>query len=332
MRGKVLTISIAAYNVESYLQKTIDSLLVDTETLDKMEVLIEDDGSKDRTPLIGAEYAKRYPQSIKLISKQNGGYGSTINTSVELAQGQYFKQLDGDDWYRTENLAEFIRYLESCTADVVVSPFFEVREPDMIETLVDHHRMISTSSSKIEGCNFDEDLLMHEMAIRTDLLRNNNIKISEHCFYTDNEYTFLSLLHSKTISRFEKPVYCYRLGREGQSVSLTGIRKHHQDTVVVAKKAFENYTRYGLNSEGGMKKILQTRILKIADNVYGTYSLLEDVSLARKELKAFDGEVKKKYKEVYALTNKIKKIWFLRMMRFNMPAMKYIGKIRITQF
>lgn len=332
MNGKVLTISIAAYNVENYLRKTIDSLLINNEAIAKMEILIEDDGSKDSTALIGAEYENRYPQSIKLVSKKNGGYGSTINTSVKLAQGKYFKQLDGDDWYKTENLADFISYLERCTADVVLSPFFEVHESDMTETLVDNHKIIPEISGKIESYDFEEDIVMHEMTIRTDLLRDNNIKISEHCFYTDNEYTFLPLLHAKTIARFEKPIYCYRLGREGQSVSLMGVRKHYQDTLVVAKKMIENYTKYGLKSERGMKMILETRITKIADIVYGTYAVLEDKNFAQKELRIFDSEMKNKYREVYALTNRTKKIRFMRILRFSMPVIKYVEKVRMRQF
>lgn len=332
MDGKVLTISIAAYNVASYLRKTLDSILVDDETLSKIEVLIEDDGSKDSTALIGTEYEKKYPQSIKLISKKNGGYGSTINESIKIAEGRYFKQLDGDDWYKTENLSEFVRYLEGCKADVVLSPFFEVREPNMTETLVDTHTRITAENSSIESCNFDEDVMMHEMTIRTGLLRDNNIKISEHCFYTDNEYTFLPLLHAKTISRFDKPVYCYRLGREGQSVSLEGVRKHYKDTLVVAEKLYKNYTAYGLDSSGEKKNILITRILKISDIVYGTYALLEDKQLAQKELRLFDRDVKHKYREVYELTANIKKIRFLRIMNFCKPAIKYVGKVRLRQF
>ena len=332
MNKKVLTISIAAYNVENYLRKTIDSLLIGDETLRKIEILIEDDGSKDNTGIIGAEYEKRYPHSIKLVSKENGGYGSTINASIEIAHGKYFKQLDGDDWYKTENLVNFVEYLESCEADVVLSPFFEVREPDMIEEFIDNHSKIPKEKISLEICSFDEDVLMHEMTIRTDLLRTSKIKISEKCFYTDNEYTFLPLLQAITVSKFGSPVYCYRLGREGQSVSLAGVRKHYKDTLVVARKMFENYTKYGLSTVECKKSILETRILKISDIVYGTYAVLEDKRLAQCELKSFDKEIKNKYKEIYELTNKNKKIRFMRMMKFSMLAIKYVEKIRIKQF
>ena len=103
---KNLTISIAAYNVENYLEKTLDSLIIDN--LDKLEVLIVNDGSKDNTKKIAQKYCKKYPNSIKLIDKENGGYGSTINAGIKEATGKYFKQLDGDDWYNTENLNRLV--------------------------------------------------------------------------------------------------------------------------------------------------------------------------------------------------------------------------------
>ena len=60
---KLLTISIAAYNVEEYLRETLDSLC-DERYIDDIEILIIDDGSKDNTGLSGEEYANRYPKSI----------------------------------------------------------------------------------------------------------------------------------------------------------------------------------------------------------------------------------------------------------------------------
>ena len=74
---KILTITVPAYNVEKFLEKTLDSFLV-KEILDEIEVLVVDDGSGDGTAAIGRKYQERYPGSFRLISKENGGHGSTI--------------------------------------------------------------------------------------------------------------------------------------------------------------------------------------------------------------------------------------------------------------
>ena len=88
---KNLTISIAAYNVEKYIKETLDSLIC--KNMNLLEVLIIDDGSKDNTDKIAKKYEEKYKGVFKVISKKNGGYGSTINTGVEYATGKYFKQL-----------------------------------------------------------------------------------------------------------------------------------------------------------------------------------------------------------------------------------------------
>ena len=124
---KTLSISIAAYNVEEFLKNTLDSLVA-PEIMDDIEVLIIDDGSKDNTAAIGKEFVDKYPNSFKVISKPNGGYGSTINAAIDAATGQYFKTLDGDDWYDTENLVRFVKDLKNMSADLILTPFTMVYE------------------------------------------------------------------------------------------------------------------------------------------------------------------------------------------------------------
>ena len=89
--NKVLTISIAAYNVEEYLAETLDSCIVHPNLQSYLEVLIVDDGSTDGTLEIAQEYEKEYPEVFHVISKENGGYGSTINAALKIATGKYQK-------------------------------------------------------------------------------------------------------------------------------------------------------------------------------------------------------------------------------------------------
>ena len=133
--SKVLTISIAAYNVEKYIRQALDSLLI--KDIDKLEILVEDDGGTDGTADIVKEYEKKYPNSIKLVHKENGGYGSTINKSIGIATGKYFKQLDGDDWYDKSNLQKLVNILEKINSDVVYSPYVEVYEKNNLKKTID---------------------------------------------------------------------------------------------------------------------------------------------------------------------------------------------------
>ena len=109
--SKILTVSVAAYNVEAFLKKTLDSCII-PEIMDDLEVIIEDDGSTDGTAALAQSYVDQYPSCFRLIQKPNGGYGSTVNRSIVEATGKYFKLLDGDDWFDQEGLIELIGQLK----------------------------------------------------------------------------------------------------------------------------------------------------------------------------------------------------------------------------
>ena len=93
---KILSVSIASYNVEKFIRKALDSCCI-PEIMDRLEVLVVNDGSTDGTLQIAREYEKQYPQTFRVIDKKNGGYGSTVNASIKAATGRYFRLLDGDD-------------------------------------------------------------------------------------------------------------------------------------------------------------------------------------------------------------------------------------------
>ena len=107
--SKILTITIPSYNVEPYMNEVLPTFL-DPAVMDKIEILIVNDGSKDGTAALGKEYEAKYPGVITLVDKENGGHGSTINKGIELATGKYFKVVDGDDWVDT---AAFIKFVKS---------------------------------------------------------------------------------------------------------------------------------------------------------------------------------------------------------------------------
>lgn len=100
---KILTVSIAAYNADWCLKKCLDSFIA-SKYLDLLDIIVVNDGSKDNTAAIASEYVKKFSASIRLINKENGGHGSTINTSIDNAMGKYFKIVDSDDWVDTEAL------------------------------------------------------------------------------------------------------------------------------------------------------------------------------------------------------------------------------------
>ena len=328
MTDKTLSISIASYNVEKYLEKTIASLTEDKDILNKLEIIIVNDGSKDGTLQLANKLQAEYPGTIIVIDKINGGYGSTINSSLDVASGKYYRLLDGDDWYDSKSLGAYIEYLDNCESDMVITPYYEVRQNAVVADL--HPEIPKESGSLVELTLENNFFAMHEIAIKTDLLKSYDRKIAEHCFYTDAEFVFYCISAANTISRFDKAVYCYRLGLEGQSVSITGLRKHYKDLPVVAKRIYEAYTNNSKTYSGKKKDILQQSLRTITYNTYLAYMLLEKPEKEKRELVLFDKFIKHNYKEVYKLTGDSKMIKICRLTHFKLY--KYICRMEMQKF
>ena len=245
---KTLTISIAAYNVQNYIEKLLDSI-ISANRNEKIEVLVINDGSKDDTAIVAKKYVDKYPDTIRLIDKENGGHGSTINRGIEESTAKYFKIIDGDDWVEPEGLAGLVDYLEEATEDMVLSDYREVYE--QTETYKDMSvTMMGTREAMPKGKIVDftrvadrlERMQMHMITFRTEMLKSNHIRVDEHCFYVDTEYVFYTLPYIKTASYLERLVYCYRLGRPGQSMTSESLRKHVVNHVKVNKGIIKAYS------------------------------------------------------------------------------------------
>lgn len=265
---KILTISIAGYNVEQFIENTLDSLLI-TEILEDIEILVCDDGGTDTTASIVKQYEDRYPQTVKLIHKSNGGYGSVINTNVNHATGKYFKQLDGDDWFESSNLIGFISFLKSVDADYIITPVIEFNEESKHKTL--KNRFVEFNEKyDLNAKDFNNFSSMHESTFKTSILKSMNLNITEHCFYTDTEYVISVIPFVNSVWFFNNPIYVYRIGREGQSVSLEGIKKHYKDHEIVFWKNLEVYKQL----EGNKKRFVLYRLRKELATHFKYYCLL----------------------------------------------------------
>lgn len=90
-----VSIVIPVYNMEKYLERCMDSVL--TQTLEDIEVILVDDGGKDRSVIMCDEYAKKY-HHVKVIHKKNGGLTSAWKAGSEAASGDYIGYIDSDDF------------------------------------------------------------------------------------------------------------------------------------------------------------------------------------------------------------------------------------------
>lgn len=249
---KLLTLGIPAYNVEKYLAECLDTVINDN-----LEVLIINDGSKDNTESIGLEYQKKYPNIFKVITKENGGWGSGVNRAIKEAQGEYFKNLDSDDKFDKEGLKSLLENIKKSKADIIVSPAITWNEQTnaTYETPIPKGIIFDKTMPLEEMlCHLNSPIWMHELTFKTSLLQDNHINIDER-FYTDMELAAYPFEYAKTIFAQHEPVYIYRVGRSGQSMSLPSMAKHMDDRQIVTNSIIGKYLN-GYQNEYFKKYVL----------------------------------------------------------------------------
>lgn len=92
---KLISIIVPAYNVDAYLARCLDSILA--QSYKNFEVILVDDGSSDKTPLICDEYSKK-DNRIVVIHQKNAGVSAARNAALDIAKGDYIGCVDADDY------------------------------------------------------------------------------------------------------------------------------------------------------------------------------------------------------------------------------------------
>ena len=230
---KILSIIIPTYNMAALLPRCLDSLTA-SGVLDDLDILVVNDGSTDSSRAVAYSYAERYPQSIKVVDKKNGNYGSTINAALPLAVGEYVKVLDSDDWFDSQALAKYVAELKSLEqgVDVSVTHFLMIHEGGRTETVKyqNYGREPYTygkvyNLDKVLGDGFIRYFLMHSLTYRTQLLRDHGYRQTEGISYTDIQWSSYPFFWAGSIVFHDLVVYRYNMDREGQTMDPAVIRK-----------------------------------------------------------------------------------------------------------
>lgn len=328
MMEKILSVSIAAYNAESFLRECIESVLTSSVAGD-IELLVVNDGSTDNTLELAKSYKQQYPESIKIINKENGGWGSTVNEGIKNATGKYFKLLDADDWFYTENLPQYIDALKKSECDLVITPFGKY-DDDLKKVYAEtRYNLSSDKTYDFDDCADKIEFFMHAFTFKTDVLKTANLHILDKCFYTDVQYVLEGSVNCKSMRYVDLLIYKYRLGRGGQSCSKEGFVKHHEDHRRVVEYLISYYKEH--NFSEAKKRAWESRIKNLAGAQYLVYSYIRDEERVNR-LKEWDARLKEE-PIFYDVTSKEASI--MRAFRFKgldaidavFEIMKKIGKV-----
>jgi glycosyltransferase involved in cell wall biosynthesis len=243
---KLLTIVIPVYKVEQYINKCLESLIVPEEQMERLEVLVINDGTPDNSAIMAKEFEKKYPQIFRVIDKENGGHGSCCNVGLKEAKGKYIHFLDSDDWF-DESFSFYLERLEHENADVIftkhVDEFVEEGVSNIHQFNIEYNKTYNVDSfdfKKVGPFFFS----LHECSYHTELLRKNEVHFREKVSYDDTILRMAALPNLKSISLYDQSLYHYLLGRTGQTMEQSVFIKKFDVFFENVKDLFSFYRKH----------------------------------------------------------------------------------------
>ena len=244
---KLLTLAISAYNMQEYLGKCLDSV-TRPDIPDTLEVIIVNDGSKDKTSEIAHQYEKRFNSIVRVIDKENGHYGSCINKALEVATGKYFRPLDADDWMNTDALVSLLSLLENNDNDLIVTTYTNYLDNNRVNHIKIPDSIIVNKQYDLNTLDFQKEkidcfLKMHTMTYKTSILKNMSLKLSTGISYTDSEYCMFPLDKANSVIFYNLDLYQYNLSREGQTMQQSIITKSVKPFYLISMKMIDYFIK-----------------------------------------------------------------------------------------
>lgn len=200
----LISVIIPVYNVEKYLKKCINSVLI--QSYKNLQIILVDDGSTDMSPIICDEYAK-LDNRIFVIHKKNGGLSSARNAGLKAAIGNYITFLDSDDYISSTTYEELYTILEERKDRIACTCFRRVDETGLIYDKKDLHR----NQDIVSNIQYLRELLLHvgDASVCTKLFPREVLK---NKFFDEDILNEDFIFMFDLVSNFKEIVYTGSIG------------------------------------------------------------------------------------------------------------------------
>lgn len=217
-----VSVIVPIYNVEKYLEKCINSLL--SQTLEDIQIILVNDGSKDNSGNIAREYEKNNKNRIIYVEKENGGLSDARNYGLKYATGDFIAFLDSDDYIEKNAYEEMYDKAIEENADYVECDFIW-EFPNKIR--VDKQYPYK---NKKEMLSFVRVVAWNKL-IKSQLITDNNLEFPKGLRYEDVEFTYKLIPFVNKFAYVDKPFIHY-VQREGSIANVQNERTAEIFTVL----------------------------------------------------------------------------------------------------
>lgn len=232
MNNPALSVIMAIYNKESFLHRSIRSILV--QTFADFELILVDDGSTDASLDVCREFA-REDSRIHIIHQENAGVSAARQRGIECACGDYSIHIDPDDWIDCSYFEEMYRTAMETGADMVISDFYVDNEAGTIykpqkPSATDHGRVLKDLFDQLHGsvCN---------KLIRHVCYAQFGVSFPAKLNYCEDFVVCASLLkHPIRVAYLDKAFYHYDCSQANDSLTKCYTRRHLEASLCVAEE------------------------------------------------------------------------------------------------
>lgn len=205
---KKVSIILPVYNAEKTIKQCLQSIV--EQTLQEIEVIIINDGSKDYSLSILEKYQKEYAEKITIKTIPNGGVANARNTALQLATGEYIGFVDSDDYLEKNMYEKLYQEAKKQNADIAVCGYFIQKEEEI--------KPYQLGNKEQYGKNISEnpELFLHSVPYlwnkifkRELIVKNQKTFHKELRIFEDLEFTYTLFLKANKIVKVDEPFYYY---------------------------------------------------------------------------------------------------------------------------
>lgn len=278
-----VSVIVPVYNVESYLEECLDSLI--NQTLTDIEIICINDGSTDKSLDILREYEKN-DSRIKCISKENGGLSSARNAGLANVTGEYISFLDSDDYLELTALEELYTVAKKDALDLVIFKLINFDEDTKEKSVVPYHEMAPLKNQVKDAVFSHKDILNQlvnlDVSVCTKFFKKeliSDLRFLEGKIFEDNLFVMDYIFNANKIYFYDKHLY---LRRVRPNSIITAGSKSYMDVIYICNEVLNRIKESGYYDE-----------LKVDFTVKKIYVTFMRYSQVKEEYKAeFFNEIK----------------------------------------
>lgn len=225
-----VSVIVPVYNAEQYVGRCLEFCV--NQTLDKIEIIVINDGSTDNSLNIIKEYANKY-ENIVVKSIENSGLSVARNTGLTLAKGKYVYFCDSDDWMEPDCLEQAFSYAENYGLEIVsldADMISDASVPELVN--YSYSRFDRIDASQIyTGKEFVEKYQEIERVtawlhfIKREFLERNHIVFLPDVIYEDNKFFMDCMSQASRVRYLPHELYHYCIHQNSIMTSHITVRK-----------------------------------------------------------------------------------------------------------